>query len=153
MTVSYQIFGPEAAGMLSEMHRLSFQGGGEQIWSSSDMTTLLAGSGVRALMVSEQSQPVGFILWREAGEEAEILTICIEPAHRARGLAGGLLQEFYGIISGSSVKDVFLEVNETNASALVLYERNGFETVGRRKNYYGGRGGDKQDALVMRYSC
>ena len=152
MTVSFQVFGTEAADMLSEMHGDSFQGSGEQVWSPADMASLLEGPGVRAMVVSEQNKPAGFVLWREAGEEAEILTICIVRTHRARGLACGLLQKFYGIMAGCGVTEIFLEVNETNASALVLYERNGFEIVGRRKNYYGRRGGEKQDALIMKYS-
>ncbi len=41
---------------------------------------------------------------------------------------------------------VFLEVRPTNAEALALYERFGFQVIGRRKGYYFDTG---EDALVM----
>jgi ribosomal-protein-alanine N-acetyltransferase len=45
---------------------------------------------------------------------------------------------------------VFLEVRASNAAAIRLYEGNGFDTVGRRVNYYPAADG-REDALVMRW--
>ena len=42
-----------------------------------------------------------------------------------------------------------LEVRATNAPAITLYEKLGFETVGRRPNYYRH---PKEDALILRKS-
>lgn len=152
MTISFKVFGSEVAEMLSEMHGLSFQDGGEQIWSAGEIASLLQGSGVHVMVVSEKSRSIGFLMWRQVGDEAEILIICILPAHRTKGVASQLLQKFYGKIQGNGVRQIFLEVNENNRAALILYEKNGFETVGRRKDYYGDRGDQKQDALIMKYS-
>lgn len=152
MTISFKIFGPEAAEILSEIHRLSFQDSGAQIWSAGEIATILKGPDVHALMVLETGQAIGFLMWREVSDEAEILTICTLPAHRTKGVASQLLQKFYGKIKESGVRQIFLEVNENNRAALILYGKNGFETVGRRKDYYGGKGVQKQDALIMEYS-
>ena len=47
---------------------------------------------------------------------------------------------------GRDVSRVFLEVRESNATAIRFYERLGFQTVGARKEYYPE---PKEDALVM----
>lgn len=149
MTVSFEVFGVQAAEMLSEMHRLSFQ---EGPWSTKAIALLLQGHGTYVMVVSDRGKPTGFLMWREAADEAEILTICILPEHRAKGAACELLQEFYGKAKNNGVREIFLEVNENNKVAIMLYGKNGFEFVGRRKEYYGGKGGQKQDALIMKYS-
>ena len=42
-------------------------------------------------------------------------------------------------------KDISLEVNELNNSAISLYKKAGFEEVGIRKKYYNG----KDNAIIM----
>ena len=45
-------------------------------------------------------------------------------------------------------RECFLEVRASNQSAYRLYERYGFNEVGRRRDYYPLAGG-REDALVM----
>jgi ribosomal-protein-alanine N-acetyltransferase len=45
---------------------------------------------------------------------------------------------------------MFLEVRPSNTPALALYQKAGFETIGRRKGYYPAADG-REDALVMRW--
>ncbi len=154
MTISFAIFGAvfavEAGEILSEMQKLSFQDGVEQIWSAGEITSLLQSPGTHAMVVSDHGHPMGFILTRQVAEEAEILTICVLPEYRKKGIARKTLQEFYDRSALNGVKEIFLEVSENNHAAISLYVKNGFEKVGRRQNYYGGRGAEKQDALVMK---
>ncbi len=149
MTISFEIFGVQAAELLSEMHRMSFL---QDPWSAEAIELLLMGSGVFAMVVTQTEQPIGFLMWREVAGEAEILTICILPEHRTKGVASHLLQKFYSETKDNGVSKIFLEVNENNKAAIILYEKNGFEAVGRRKDYYGGKGCQKQDALIMKFS-
>ena len=44
---------------------------------------------------------------------------------------------------------MLLEVRPSNAAALRLYERYGFERIGVRRGYYPAHGG-REDAIVMR---
>ena len=46
-------------------------------------------------------------------------------------------------------QECFLEVRASNHSAYRLYERYGFNEIGRRRNYYPAAGGGSEDALVM----
>ena len=83
----------------------------------------------------------GFLLAREAAGEIELLTLAVDPANRRSGEGKTLVKR---LIAQAKL----LEVAETNAAAQSIYVSLGFEMVGRRKAYYGG----KIDAVVMRYT-
>ncbi|MBL4613239.1 MAG: ribosomal protein S18-alanine N-acetyltransferase [Emcibacter sp.] len=152
MTVSVQMFGGEAAEILSEMQARSFQDTPEQLWSGKEFAALFQHSGTKAMILSVAAETAGFLMWRQVADEAEILTIAVLPACRGRGLGQRLLEEFYEQARVAGVRDIFLEVRADNKAAESLYAKAGFDRVGRRKNYYGGRGAEKQDALIMKYS-
>ena len=60
-----------------------------------------------------------------------------------------LLDHLASTAREAGATQLFLEVRPSNAAALALYARAGFETIGRRKGYYPAAGG-REDALVMR---
>ena len=89
--------------------------------------------------------PLGFICFRNIGEESELLNICIHPGYRQKGL-GKILMEFYIDFCGKKgVKKYYLEVNPLNIPAVHLYQSFDFQPAGKRKNFYQG----KYDALLM----
>ena len=52
-----------------------------------------------------------------------------------------------GLAAGAT--RLFLEVADDNVAARGLYERTGFDPIGRRKAYYAGADGSRTDAVVM----
>jgi ribosomal-protein-alanine N-acetyltransferase len=90
----------------------------------------------------------GFILARLAADEAEILTLAVDPAARRRGVGGALLAGAMARAAAGGAASMFLEVAEGNAAARALYAAAGFAPVGRRRRYYP----DGGDALVLRRS-
>jgi ribosomal-protein-alanine N-acetyltransferase len=84
-------------------------------------------------------------------DEAEILMVAVAPGEQGRGLAGRLLSRHLGRLAARGVKNVFLEVDEGNRSAIRLYSRAGFEQVGRRAGYSAKTDGQAA-ALVLRRS-
>lgn len=92
----------------------------------------------------------GFALSRLAADEAEILTIAVDPAARRAGVGRDLLRGHLAEVATSGAGRIFLEVDERNAAALALYARFGFATVGRREGYYKKPDGAAAAALVMR---
>jgi ribosomal-protein-alanine N-acetyltransferase len=85
-----------------------------------------------------------------AADEAEILSIGIDPTHRGRGLSRDLLLTHLGHLAGRGIRTIFLEVEENNQPARRLYEWAGFSVVGRRERYYQEPGGQQLNALLMR---
>jgi ribosomal-protein-alanine N-acetyltransferase len=92
----------------------------------------------------------GFILSRRAADEAEILTIAVQPKKRGHGIAGRLMRANMSRLQAAGARSWFLEVEAQNAAALALYRRFGFEKVGERKSYYRKPDGDSALAYVLR---
>lgn len=71
--------------------------------------------------------------------------IAVSPDSRRQGVAEKILRTFlrYG---AENLSFLTLEVREKNAAAIALYEKLGFQEVGRRKNYYEDL---QEDAILM----
>ena len=81
-------------------------------------------------------------------DEAHLLNITVKPESQGRGLGLRLLEHLMRRAMQLDAGVCFLEVRASNQSAYRLYERYGFNEVGRRRDYYPAVGG-REDALVM----
>ncbi|MBX3478165.1 MAG: ribosomal protein S18-alanine N-acetyltransferase [Brevundimonas sp.] len=114
-------------------------------WTAEAFADLLDQAGVFV-----EAEDGGFILVRVVADEAEILTLAVRPQARRQGVATRLVQAAAGRAAGRGGRRLFLEVAETNDAARGLYERCGFDTVGRRRAYYADpKGGPAVDALIL----
>ncbi len=82
------------------------------------------------------SEIVAVLQWRHLDEEAEILDVAVPAKHRRKGYARFLLENFLYLARRHSIRELFLEVRESNTAALALYREFRFEATGRRSNYY-----------------
>ena len=131
---------PEDAAQLARLHAISF----DRPWGAMDIHQLLT-TGAAGLIADE----AGFILWRAAGGEADILTLAVDPARRRTGLGHSLTLAALAAATDSGAKVMFLEVAADNPAAIALYEKAGFSRAGLRKAYYVRTKGFA-DALVLR---
>ncbi|MTI44676.1 ribosomal-protein-alanine N-acetyltransferase [Roseibium hamelinense] len=135
---------------IAEIHRKSFPHG----WEPDELARMMNQEGT-SILVARRSSPygtqscLGFLITRVAGDEAEVITIAIDPRHRGRGIAKKLMQDGMFRLYGERCASLFLEVDSSNEPALLLYRSLGFRQVGERKGYYRGSAGDGT-ALVMR---
>lgn len=83
-------------------------------------------------------------------DEMHLLIITINPAWQGMGLGRQMLEQLIRDAAESGARQMFLEVRPSNAPALALYGKLGFEQIGRRKDYYPAYEGLREDALVMR---
>lgn len=86
----------------------------------------------------------GFIVWRTVADEAEIITIGVNPEMRRQGIASAMICIIEKNIKNQGIKKIFLEVASTNEPAKKLYQNLGYKTVGLRPKYY-----DGIDAILM----
>ena len=90
---------------------------------------------------------VGYVVALDAADEGEILNLAVAPVMRRTGLGRALVHQILEALSDRGVRQVFLEVRESNAPARALYAALGFKEVGRRKQYYRR---PVEDAIVLR---
>ncbi|GHD15556.1 ribosomal protein S18-alanine N-acetyltransferase [Tianweitania populi] len=123
-------------------------------WSAEEFESLLTQDTVFGFAVREVGNPrlglVGFVLARLAAGEGEILTIAVARTRRRLGLGRTLMDAVLRRLHSDRAEELFLEVDETNAAAIALYKRLGFNEVARRPGYYEHEGRKRSDAIVMR---
>ncbi|TBW36476.1 GNAT family N-acetyltransferase [Siculibacillus lacustris] len=137
---------------LAEIHAAAFPGAA---WSAEDLSALLREEPVFGLVARRANvfgtrAPVGFVLARAVAGEAEILTVAVDPAHRRRGVARGLMEQVLRRLYRERIEAVFLEVDAGNVAAVALYRRLAFAKVGERRGYYAQGSVPGATALVMR---
>lgn len=91
---------------------------------------------------------IGFAILQIAVDEAELITISIDPYHQKQGYGEFLLEQLIEICRDKNLERLFLEVRISNHRAIRLYEKKGFKTYARRKNYYPTHDG-REDAILM----
>jgi ribosomal-protein-alanine N-acetyltransferase len=92
---------------------------------------------------------VGYGVLSIAAQEAHVLNLCTAPGCEGRGLGRRMLHALLRIARANGAQRVFLEVRPSNPRAILLYERNGFNEIGRRPRYYPATGNGREDAIVM----
>lgn len=78
-------------------------------------------------------------------DEGYIDNVAVRPSCRRQGIADRLLDVFCRF-GQANLAFLTLEVRPSNTAAVSLYEKNGFQEVGRRKGYYDD---PKEDALLL----
>lgn len=94
--------------------------------------------------LSVDAKLVGYALFRHlpGAEDGHLLKIYLNDDYRGLGLAEKLLNE---CIKQLGLKEVFLEVGETNLRAGKFYEKMGFKKVHLAKGFYS----DGENAWLM----
>lgn len=90
----------------------------------------------------------GFLLYSKIIDEAEIITFAVHPVCQGQGLGKQILHAFLQKMKTQNINSIFLEVEETNERAYLLYSHNQFKVTAKRLDYYG----KGKNAYLMRYS-
>ena len=78
----------------------------------------------------------GFAVASVVGSEAELETIAVAGARQRLGVGTQLVEALADELRAAGVRELFLEVRESNQRALAFYRRMGFAESGRRPRYY-----------------
>ena len=108
-----------------------------------------AGAAAFVCRAAGGGQVDGYVLGRVAADEAEVLSIGVDPEARRRGLGLALLGALAARVAGMGAARLYLEVSAVNAPAIALYERCGFTRLGLRRGYYREPGRPAEDALLL----
>lgn len=87
----------------------------------------------------------GYVCLMSLFEEAQILDIAVGVDQRGRGVGRLLMETAFAVAKEKGAEIMALEVRESSAAAIGLYQGLGFERVGIRANYYE----SKENAVLM----
>ena len=125
---------------VAELERQNFSEPWPEIAVRSELTNKLA----LWLVAVEDGVVAGYVGSQTVLQEADMMNIAVADTHRRRGIARMLVEE---LIRQLDAYQLTLEVRASNAPAIALYEKLGFQQVGLRKNY---SHKPKEDALILR---
>ena len=132
---------PEYAPQVAEIERKSFS----LPWSEDAFMGELDNPLATYVVAVEDETVLGFAGVHIIAGEGYITNIAVRESARRRGIGKMLLERIIDICRDKCTF-VTLEVRKSNAPAILLYEKLGFETLGIRKNFY-----EKptEDAVIM----
>ncbi|MGB4440145.1 MAG: ribosomal protein S18-alanine N-acetyltransferase [Sedimentibacter sp.] len=84
----------------------------------------------------ENENVVGYMGMWKILDECHITNVAVLPEYRNRGIASMLIDKMIGVCKCSEIKNMTLEVRESNTTAINLYKKFGFFSVGKRPKYY-----------------
>ena len=118
-------------------------------WSFDGYKTEISRTDSICLVAELKKTIVGFVIARliSAASEGEILNFGVASDFQKMGIGTLLLREVIEIILLNKIEYLWLEVRKSNLKAKKFYEKNGFEIVGARKNFYNN---PTEDALLMK---
>ena len=128
-----------------------------EAWNARQVSDALVLPNTHALVIDENGElldecdgraPAGFVMTRGAADEEELLLIAVSPRYRQRGLGERLISLLIEDAHTRGAERIFLEMRSGNP-AIRLYEKAGFQPIGRRPNYYRLANGEQVDAITF----
>lgn len=115
-------------------------------WSENSLEQELENESAHFLTALLGDAVVGYIGVIEICGEADITNVAVDPRFRRFGIGKKLLKSAENGATERKCESITLEVRISNAAAISLYEKSGYERVGVRKGFY-----EKptEDALLM----
>ena len=118
-------------------------------WPLESFESFIGRPGVTFIVAEDPARPgtvAGYGVLIQAADEGEVLNLAVAAGSRGKGVGSTLLRILLESAEREGVRQVYLEVRESNAAARALYGAHGFVEVGRRRAYYQR---PVEDALIL----
>lgn len=115
-------------------------------WSEEAFLDSLALEHTVFVVAEEEGEIAGYCGMYTSFQEGEIVTVAVAEKYRRQGVGSKILQFLIFESLKKNITSFFLEVRESNAAAIGLYECFGFQRIGLRKNFYEK---PRENAIVM----
>ena len=109
-------------------------------FNKSYIETLIKGDNSFIYIYLIEDKIYGYLIVLDSIDVYEILAIATIEEYRNKGIAQELLDKI-------KIKDIFLEVRESNQVAISFYKKNKFKEISVRKNYYSE---PNENAIIMK---
>lgn len=105
-------------------------------WSEKGLSDTWRQPGTVIFGVWNEKIFAGYVILYYVLDEAQIMRIAVEESSRRKGAASLLFSKVKEFCGGKNIRNIFLEVRESNIPAIQFYRKYGFRTDGIRKNFY-----------------
>ena len=129
---------------VAELEKICF---GTEAWSEKSVASELTNALSLWLVAMEEDKVAGYVGSQTVMDETDMMNVAVHPDHRRKGIAEALVLSLAEALKEKGSHCLTLEVRESNAPAIGLYEKLGFQQIGLRKNYYHN---PKENALILR---
>ena len=128
---------------IAELEKLCFS----DAWSENSIRSELSNKLSLWLVAVDGDRVAGYIGSQTVLGWADMMNLCVNPDFRRQGIGEKLTLELERQLREEKVECLTLEVRVSNAPAITLYEKLGFQQVGKRPRYYEK---PREDALILR---
>lgn len=128
-------------GQIAALEKICFS----EPWTEDGITESFK-AGTRFFVAERDGKVLGYAGLSAVLDEGYITNVAVFPEYRKKGVATAVLKAVFRFANQNSLNFVSLEVRPSNTDAVSLYEKFGFVTEGRRKNFYRN---PQEDALIM----
>ena len=115
-------------------------------WSEQSLRMLCGEQGFGLVCLTEEGRVAAYVGVLTVLDEGQITNVATHPDFRRRGCANAVLTALLDVCRKRDICSLSLEVRESNAPAIALYEKHGFQTAGKRPGFYSH---PREAALVM----
>lgn len=136
---------PADDGDLAALVELEREAFGQGAWSAATLREELALPDRIVLVDERDGVTTGYVDVGVVADVADLHRVVVGAAHRRHGVASGLVGSASTAAADRGATRMLLEVADDNAPALALYAAHGFDSIARRRGYYG----PGRDALVL----
>ncbi len=117
-------------------------------WTTTNLARYCEHDRFHALVSRQDGELRGFLLYSRLVDEASLDNVVVGREHQGLGLGSRLLLAALSRMAAEGLSRCVLEVRESNLSAKMLYQKNGFTVDGVRQGYYVTEKG-RENALLM----
>ena len=141
--MEYMLMDASHVDAIAELEKVCFH----DPWSVNAITSELSNPLSLWVVAMDGDKLAGYVGSQSVMGWADMMNIAVAPDFRRMGVAANLIGELVNRLKANRVNCLTLEVRASNEPAIALYQKFGFEQVGRRPNYYRN---PKEDALILR---
>ncbi len=133
----------EHVPQVAELEKLCFA----DPWSEKSIASELGNIWSYWVVALWDDRVLGYIGSQSSFDETDVMNVAVHPDFRRKGIAESLIDTLIKELKNRGSHALMLEVRQSNAPAIALYEKLGFVQVGCRKNYYHN---PRENALILR---